>query len=184
MIINNIASYHRNVVNGGKTIVGFPSYDGRGPIIVGNESIGVSAHSSNVDGCMDFLRTVMSADCQRSFASANGFEGGIPVNRQAFAQVSDEYITSFNSRYNNSGATGSTEAMSMSSVFSGPADDSLKNGFESVVTGLTGNGYTVDAPINAIVREEIPAYFEGQKSLDEVINIINDRVQTVLNERG
>lgn len=35
-----------------------------------------------------------------------------------------------------------------------------------------------------IVKEEIPAYFAGQKSLDEVIKIINDRAKTYLNERG
>jgi len=29
----------------------------------------------------------------------------------------------------------------------------------------------------------MPAYFTGQKSLDDVIKIINDRAQTYVNER-
>lgn len=42
------------------------------------------------------------------------------------------------------------------------------------------NDYTA---IN-IINEEIPAYFYGQKSLDDVIAIINNRVSVLQNERG
>ena len=40
-----------------------------------------------------------------------------------------------------------------------------------------------DAAITIIVKEEMPAYFTGQKSLDDVIKIINDRARTYVNER-
>ena len=35
-----------------------------------------------------------------------------------------------------------------------------------------------------IMREEIQAYFAGDKSLDEVIEIINNRARTYYGERG
>ena len=38
--------------------------------------------------------------------------------------------------------------------------------------------------IALIIDEEMPAYFTGQKSLDEVIKIIENRAQTMLDERG
>ena len=41
-----------------------------------------------------------------------------------------------------------------------------------------------DSAIMLIVREEIQAYFAGQKTLDEVLEIINNRVATFVNERG
>ena len=37
--------------------------------------------------------------------------------------------------------------------------------------------------ISLIIYEEIPAYFEGQKSFEEVAVTINDRAQKVLDER-
>ena len=43
---------------------------------------------------------------------------------------------------------------------------------------------SVDPAIAVIIREEMPAYFSGQKTLDEVLILINDRTQTFLNERG
>ena len=40
-----------------------------------------------------------------------------------------------------------------------------------------------DAAINAILIEEMPAYFSGQKDLDSVVKIVQDRVQKALDER-
>lgn len=37
--------------------------------------------------------------------------------------------------------------------------------------------------INKILIEEMPAYFLDQKDLDSVVAIIQDRAQTVLDER-
>lgn len=44
--------------------------------------------------------------------------------------------------------------------------------------------YTADSNIDTIVYEEIQPYLVGDKTLDEIIPIIEDRCQTVLNERG
>jgi hypothetical protein len=41
-----------------------------------------------------------------------------------------------------------------------------------------------DSDISIILIEEMPAYFLGQKSLDDVIKIAQNRAQKVLDERG
>ena len=43
---------------------------------------------------------------------------------------------------------------------------------------------SIDPAIVIIINEEMPAYFTGQKSFDDVIKLINNRVTTVLNEQG
>ena len=40
-----------------------------------------------------------------------------------------------------------------------------------------------DTDITIILKEEMPAYFTGQKELNDVVTIIQDRVQKVLDER-
>ena len=42
----------------------------------------------------------------------------------------------------------------------------------------------IDSSIILVIKEEMPAFFERQKSLDEVIAIIENRVNTMLSERG
>ena len=44
--------------------------------------------------------------------------------------------------------------------------------------------YSADSDISVIIYEEMQPYFAGDKTIDEVIPIIEDRCQTVINERG
>ena len=41
-----------------------------------------------------------------------------------------------------------------------------------------------DAAIEIIVREEIQAYFADQKTIEDVMGIIQNRVDTYMSERG
>ncbi|MBO4679347.1 MAG: hypothetical protein J5626_06725, partial [Lachnospiraceae bacterium] len=43
-------------------------------------------------------------------------------------------------------------------------------------------GHSLDNQVYAIVYEEIPAYFAGEKSLDETIKIIQKRVDLYVEE--
>ena len=45
------------------------------------------------------------------------------------------------------------------------------------------NMLTNSDSVSAIVTEESPAYFAGQKTADEVARIIQNRVQVMLDER-
>ena len=53
-----------------------------------------------------------------------------------------------------------------------------------VIRNIIENGLLLDwnNPVITIVMEEAPAYFEGQKSLDEVTDIIQNRVQLYVDE--
>ena len=53
---------------------------------------------------------------------------------------------------------------------------------ESIILSCSGMR-TEDQAINIILIEEMPAYFTGQKDIDDVVRIIQDRVQKVLDER-
>ncbi len=179
VMINDIYTYHRRVLENSKVVMGYPSYDGRGPQIVGRSSIGISTQSDNIDGCMDFVSMVMSYDCQKLF----GYEFGLPVNRAAFKAIGEEYVEGYNESVDRKLAIYTPEELNMMGESSTYADETLVNDFEALADSLTGETFNVDAPVDAIISEEIPGYFEGQKSLDEVISVIEDRTSSVINER-
>ncbi len=54
---------------------------------------------------------------------------------------------------------------------------------EDIIASVDRKNMT-DSSIMIIMREEIQAYFAGDKSLDEVIEIINNRARTYYGERG
>ena len=54
---------------------------------------------------------------------------------------------------------------------------------EKIISSISRMNST-DAAIGLILIEEMPAYFSGQKELDNVVKIAQDRAQKVLGERG
>ena len=62
-------------------------------------------------------------------------------------------------------------------------DYSVADRYETMIRSCSSVSQT-DTAVTVIVREEMPAYFSGQKTIEEVIDIMENRVQTFLNERG
>ena len=177
--INGVQSYFDSVLNGDKVLLGMPSYDGRGPVLVGSDSVAISAMTSAPDACKEFVSILLGNEVQADM----GFHNGIPVNREAFVSACNMLID-----YQHHMLSEMSNYMSEADIRSygmnpNQMDESVIGDFESFVEGLAG-WYDNDASINAIIREEMPAYFEGQKSLDQVIPVLEERIQTFLDERG
>lgn len=85
------------------------------------------------------------------------YSDGIPVSRAVFADLAVTYDKT-------------------------PIDPSVVDNFESIVE-KSSFYYSTDYTIIKIISEEMQVYFAGDKSLDDVIKIMNDRARTVLNER-
>ena len=51
------------------------------------------------------------------------------------------------------------------------------------VIGQIDHCARTDPSVDKIIYEEMPSYLSGQKSIEDVANVMGDRVQTVLNER-
>ena len=109
-------------------------------------------------------------------------EGGIPVNRAAFDSVGHKLIDQQEAYVNELLRFYDESMLRMYGISTERMDEAAISDFASMIERLSC-WYTNDGSINAIIREEMPAYFEGQKTLDQVIPILEDRVQTVLNER-
>lgn len=179
ILINGIGDYFDSVMNGDKVILGIPSYDGRGPVIVSSDSVAVSSMTSNPEACMEFVSILLGDDVQASY----GYHNGIPVNKAAFT-VSCNMLIDYQSYMIDSMRDYMSEAeMRMYGYNTDEMDESVIGEFESFVSGLTG-WYSNDAAVNSIIREEVPAYFEGQKALDQVIPVLEDRINTFLVERS
>ena len=160
----------------GDAILGYPSVDGQGPSASPIFSAAVSAQAVDVDACWDFIKTLLSEDIQ-TYISNSGYN---VVNKAAYESVSEKAVEYYNDMYSDDyfygvgvGAPSSPDQFSMDDV------DTYTEIIESVTVMNTS-----DASISKIISEEMPAYFSGQKDLDEVIEIMQDRVQKVLDERG
>ena len=157
------------------TLLGLPSTDGRGPSAYMSTSIAVSSHSCGVEACCEFVKSLLADDVQYEFAK----DGDFAINREAFRKEGLAAADYFNTVSINSNYTAGDTKPKNRLTFTAAHIDALEN----VILTCSGM-YSNDPDIERILVEEMPAYFTGQKSLDEVVKIAQDRVQKVLDERG
>lgn len=177
--ISDIASYYDQTQNGRRVILGYPTYDGRGPIVYSLSSVAISAQTSHPDACREFASLLLGDEYQEAY----GARYGIPVNREAFEADGLLYIEEYNRQLQEWYSDMSAQEMRINGINPDPMDEDCIDEFTEMVEQLNG-WYTNDGAINSIIREEMPAFFEGQKSLDQIIPVLEDRVQTVLDERA
>ncbi len=176
--INMIGSYFDDV-GSSKVLLGFPSYDARGPLVTASVSVGVSSQSPNTEGGMEFVRYFMSDEAQTLFSTRNG----IPLSRSAFDSVSTGHIEGHNATLETMRNYFSESELLEWGYNLEPADEATAQALSDMIDQLHGYNAANDGAVNAIIREEIPAFFEGQKTLDQVIQVLQDRAQTVVSER-
>ena len=164
-------------LHGADAILGLPSADGRGPMVKPYISIAISAQAYNVDACGEFIKLLMSDEVQLDFAMKDYFV----LSRDAFRTAGMKAIDYFNgggyaSYY---GLDPNSPEVKNRALFSEKNLDDMEAIIESCSIMCA-----TDADISLILVEEMPAYFSGQKDLDSVIAIAQERCQKVINERG
>ncbi len=170
--------YFQNMdsLNGGSALLGIPSSDGRGPMAGSYYSIAISAQAYDADACGEFVKMLLSDEIQNDFAMSGNFV----LNRAAFRAAGEEAVKYFNEN-------------SLSGLYS-TSDDGLPENrikftsehideLEKIIDSCSLMS-SEDSAINLILLEEMPAYFSGQKDLDTVLKVAQERVQKVLDERN
>ena len=157
------------------TILGIPSLDGHGPNFRPIYSVAISKQAADVDACGEFVKLLLSDEIQTYMAMQDYFV----INRSAFRIAADKA----NSYYNNGGSShsngGGSSPYNDGKKFSSVEVDNV----ERVIMSCS-KMQTEDSAISLILIEEMPAYFLGQKKLDAVIKVAQNRVQKALDERG
>ncbi|MCQ2483624.1 MAG: extracellular solute-binding protein [Clostridia bacterium] len=157
-------------------LYGMPSLEGNGPIAFINDSVAISVSCSDVDGAMAFIDTIMSdevMDCEWSF----------PISRKAVKEQTQTSVDSFNKGVDRNKTMFSEAEAAMYEIPFDYADEDAANKLLECLDNI-GKTASSDTAIFKIINEEIQPYFVGDKSLDDVISIMENKCQTVLNERG
>lgn len=159
-------------------LIGVPSVDQRGPVARITNSIAISASTDSAEGCMEFINQLIDDDYQYDISCGMGN----PIKRSQMIAMIDDVVESHNLYIQylmDNNTVQELESMGIDSYLIENID------YESYlqIIDSCNHVYTSDPSISNILREEMPAYFEGQKSLNDVIIIIEDRVNTYLSER-
>lgn len=170
------------------TAIGFPSSTSSGVLVNGNESICISAASQNKEAAWTFIEDMLSAEAQENSFMRWGF----PIRKDAFDKLMEESMEA-SYQYDENGeilldengekVELSTRGYSWDDIsfdLYSVKQDEVDN-IKAVIDRIDGI-VSYNMPLLSIVLEEAEPYFAGQKTVDEVADIIQSRVKIYVNE--
>lgn len=162
--------------------VGYPSQTGEGSYFLINTGICIFSTCQDKDAAWEFVRTLFTEDYQMN----SDMWSGLPSNKNVFNKriedmMTEEYETDENGEpvLDENGEKivipkttfGSEDGEIVITAMTAEQRDRLMELYDSIHTA-----YSTNEMIYNIVLEEAGAYFAGQKTLDEVAPLIENRV--------
>ncbi|MDE6788548.1 MAG: extracellular solute-binding protein [Ruminococcus sp.] len=161
-------------------LVGVPSNDGNGASVSTNTNFAIMANSENKDAAWEFINQFFTDDYQTSDRLYD-----IPSLKSAFTKKIDEtmerpYWTDENGKkqeYDDSYYIGG-ESIKIS-----PLSKEERDELEAYILSAKPTGWAYNQDIFNIVSEESKAYFNGERSAKETLDLIQSRCSIILSEQ-
>ncbi len=186
----NQLQMYNEIFQGDYNCIGFPTVDGQGGhALSANEAYAITTKSEKKDGAWEFLESLLTEKNNDRFYS------GFPtlksrLNEMAEKAVTPEYITDENGEIlkDENGEPVISEGASSIGYEDGwsytyrlATQEEVDRVMElmNVAKPVSYNG---DDEISKIINEEAEAFFKGQKSVDEVAGVIQNRVNIYVSE--
>ena len=162
------------------TLIGFPSKEGNGATIQPQNMYLISAKSKNQDGAWQFLRYYLTDEYQNTVAD----NYSLPVKKTALKDMINKgterpYWTDEDGNkqyYDYTAWYGGEEQVTLDPLTQEEADH-----LYDYICSVT-QAYYSDDSLSNIITEESAAFFSGQKSAQDVADIIQSRAQIYINE--
>ena len=171
---------YKNAFDGDLIFKGSPSNRKSAGIFQLKSAVAMSSQCADKDAAWDFVRYLLTEDCQsKSYIYSNG----IPTREDVFDVYADEFTweQSGTDKYGNEIAIEFSDgSWGLDYVRETISQDDVK-AFRAFVDSCSGY-YGCDRKLWNIISEEAAYYFRGEKSVDDVCSVIQDRVTTYVNE--
>lgn len=157
-------------------IIGYPSPAKNGPYIYPREQVAISSSCDCPDGAWSFVKYLLSEEYQNERSDDYGF----PIRTESLQslmelalnppEIDEEFPSGDSELYPDpyEELYGMTQERADACLAAVNSADTL---------------YYLDEEIYKIIQEEVMAYFEDLKSVEDVAALIQDRVQTLVSER-
>ena len=164
------AAYDTVMEQKGMVMAGYPTED-MGVSCCFGDCLYMNAASGNKEGVWQFFQFLLREDIQKEM-HADDIEMSFPVNRQAFVEIGREWTTRHHF----------TALLAEPEIY---AYEFTEGQLAEVAAFMENAGTASGCPleIRDIIREEVQAYFNGDKDMEEVSAVIQNRVQLYLNEQ-
>jgi len=162
------------------TFIGVPSEKQSGLLAYSGMTLAISAASEHKEEAWDFIRFLFEEEQQTKLTRENycmpmsksAFDGNVKAEIASYEEDKKRFKENPEEFYDIDGNDPYTLDMSDNSV------QALKD----LISKITSK-FNEDPAVTAVINEEVPAFFQNQRSADDVCKIIQNKVNTIVNER-
>ncbi|MCR5701297.1 MAG: hypothetical protein K6G76_04025 [Lachnospiraceae bacterium] len=161
-------------------IIGYPCENKQGSYFAFDSRYAIYSKSSAKDGAWEFIRTLMTKDYQAD----GGHIWNNPTNKDAFEAymktktTTEKYTDDYGNEIEPYQSSWGWDDME---IEIGPLSKEQEQVYRDLINNTTKVAESDEEVMN-IINEEAKNYFNGQKSVDETADIIQNRVTTYVNE--
>lgn len=160
------------------SVIGTPSVTGQGPRFKAQESLSVTAKSNQQEGCKKFINFLLGG----KFIPENELSiSSICINKDVMKKEISLLAKYYNEVYDNEMTYGVFDKGQLKTMGYKEATDTMQQKFYDMLSTLSVY-YSEDIEIKNIINEEMAAFYAGDKTIDDTIRIINDRIGKYVSE--
>ena len=185
MSLNSFRDYQTRFPDG-MTVVGYPDKDGQGVYACFNTAVAMSSKCADKEAAWEFIRIFLTEDYVKNIYSVNDWNSvraDVLENQFRYKTATEEYDDEYGNHM---------VPQSCNPELNDLGDDILLD-YIKPVTQETLDEYkntinriskmqSEDVSLKNIIKEEVGAYFAGDKSVDEVCEIIQNRASIYIQE--
>lgn len=178
MMIQDYQMLH-NIFGEDISFVGYPSKFSCGSVAKGGDlTVAMSVKSTNKEGAWEFIRSLLEEDYQNNYVSY------FPLLRSAFDNKAAEASKAYYATDENGNQVEQATLMVGNNDFTLEVFSAKEEEIAQVkeLIGRIDRMERVDDQVLSIVAEEAGAYFDGQKSVEDVVGVIQSRANIYMNE--
>lgn len=171
--ISSLSNYNDSVYSYREpiSVTGFPSDTPQNALAIFSQTYAISVNSEHADVCWDLLRQLFQDEYQNNLVYGTGC---IPTTNTGIDYAIQIALKP---------SADDKERFVELSMFQNPISKETTDRFLLLIQGLSGR-YTVNQGVYDIIIEESPPYFLGQKTAEDVADIITNRSQVLIDEQG
>lgn len=163
------------------TYIGYPNASGEGSYFDLIGKYGIFANSENKDEAWKFVRKFFTEDYQ-----SKNMSEVMPCRKDCFEEkikeftAEDNYVNRYGEEITSLNNVDSWEAYGLT-IKVRSCDEKEIDDYMAVLNS-TKKYYDVNSTVVSIVQEECDAYFSGEKSLDEQLQVMQSRIELYISE--
>ena len=170
------------------TFVGYPSVGGNGAVMQLSESIAILTNATDQQSCWEITKEFFKEPSEEDEEQGRYYSNGLPTRKSAFDKAAeaatkkpyyiDENGKKVEYEYNY------YDQATQKSIDVAPLTEEEKNEVVDYIMNTTTIVDDFDPEIQDIIMEEAEAFFEGEKTSDEIIANLQSRISLLLSEQS